>query len=125
MASFTGDGAYDQRGVSSAVAERHPGAADIVPPRSSAVPSETAEAVPTQRDYHLQFIAEHGRAAWQKVSGYAVRARAEPIIGRFKNLTSDAFRSRAEPRRATEADVAVHALNRILELGRPISVRIA
>jgi hypothetical protein len=27
--------------------------------------------------------------------------------------------------RATEVEVAVHALNRMLELGRPISVRIA
>ena len=47
VASFTGDGAYDQQGVSSAVAERHPTAAVIVPSRSTAVPSETAEAVPT------------------------------------------------------------------------------
>src|SRR3712207_3833741 len=43
VASFTGDGAYDQEGVYSGVATRHPAAAVIVPPRSSAVPSETAE----------------------------------------------------------------------------------
>jgi len=70
VASFTADGAYDQDGVSAAVAERHPAAAIIVPPRSTAVPSETAETAPTQRDRHLQSIAEHGRAAWQKASGY-------------------------------------------------------
>jgi hypothetical protein len=34
-------------------------------------------------------------------------------------------RSRKDERRATEVDVGVHALNRMLELGRPISVRIA
>ena len=33
--------------------------------------------------------------------------------------------SRTDRRRATEVDVAVHALNRMLEFGRPISVRIA
>ena len=54
------DGAYDQEGVAAAVAERHPEAAVIVPPRSTAVPSETAETAPTQRDRHLQRIAEHG-----------------------------------------------------------------
>src|SRR4051812_25709539 len=43
VASFTGDGAYDQQVVSTAVAERHPAAAVIVPPRSTAVPGETAE----------------------------------------------------------------------------------
>jgi len=34
VASFTADGAYDQEGVAAAVAERHPEAAIIVPPRS-------------------------------------------------------------------------------------------
>jgi hypothetical protein len=53
VSSFTADGAYDQDGVSAAVAERHPEAAIIVPPRSTAVPSETAETAPTQRDRHL------------------------------------------------------------------------
>jgi len=54
VASFTADGAYDQESVSNAVAERHPKAAVIVPPRSAAVPSETAATAPTQRDRHLQ-----------------------------------------------------------------------
>src|SRR3954453_19033324 len=77
LASFTADGAYDQEGVAAAIAARHPEAAVIVPPRSTAVPSETAETAPTQRDRHLQCIAEHGRAAWQKASGYNIRARIE------------------------------------------------
>jgi hypothetical protein len=125
VASFTADGAYDQDGVSTAVAERHPEAAIIVPPRSTAVPSETAETEPTQRDRHLHSIAKHGRTAWQKASGYTKRARAEAAIGRFKQVIGDGLRSRTDRRRATEVDVAVHALNRMLELGRPISVRIA
>jgi hypothetical protein len=125
VASFTADGAYDQDGVSAAVAERHPEAVVIVPPRSTAVPSETAETEPTQRDRHLRFITEHGRAAWQKASGYTTRARAEAGIGRFKRVIGDGLRSRTDQHRATELEVAVHALNRMLELGRPICVRIA
>jgi Transposase DDE domain len=125
VASFTADGAYDQEGVAAAVAERHPEAVVIVPPRSTAVPSETAATAPTQRDRHLQCITEHGRAAWQKASGYNIRARVEAAIGRFKQMIGDGLRSRTDQHRATEVDVAVHALNRMLELGRPISVRIA
>jgi Transposase DDE domain len=53
VAAFTGDGAYDQEGVYASVAASHPNAWVIVPPRSSAVPSETAETAPTQRDRHL------------------------------------------------------------------------
>ena len=125
IASFTGDGAYDQDGVYTSVAERHPAAAIIVPPRATAVPSRTAETAPTQRDRHLDLIAEKGRMGWQKASGYNWRARAEATIGRFKRVIGDGLRSHTEERRATEMDVAVHVLNRMLELGRPESGRIA
>ena len=53
------------------------GAAVVVPPRSTAVPSPSAETDPTQRDRHLQTIAERGRMGWQKASGYNQRAKAE------------------------------------------------
>src|SRR5215216_7585281 len=49
VASVTGDGAYDQDGVYTSVAQRHPDAAVIVPPRSTAVPSQMAQTAPTQR----------------------------------------------------------------------------
>ena len=77
IASFTGDGAYDQESVYAGVAERHPEASVVVPPRSTAVPSDTAETAPTQRDRHLQLIAEKGRMGWQRASGYNRRARIE------------------------------------------------
>jgi hypothetical protein len=125
VASFTGDGAYDQDGVYASVAERHPGAAVVVPPRATAVPSQTAEHAPTQRDRHLQLIAERGRRAWQTASGYTKRARAEAAIGRWKQVIGDRLRAHTDERRATEVDVAVYVLNRMLELGRPNYVRIA
>jgi hypothetical protein len=124
IASFTGDGAYDQEGVYASVAERHPEAAIIVPPRATAVPSQTAESAPTQRDRHLQLIAEQGRMGWQKASGYTNRARAETAISRYKRVIGDELRSHTDERRATEMDVAVHVLNRMLELGRPNYVRV-
>ena len=46
-------------------------------------------------------------------------------MSRFKQVIGDGLRSRTDERRATEVDVAVHTLNRMLELGRPISARIA
>src|SRR3954449_2372206 len=49
VASFTGDGAYDQEGVYASIAERHPDARVIVPPRSGAVPSKTAATAPKRR----------------------------------------------------------------------------
>src|SRR3954464_7919096 len=125
VASVIGDGAYDQEGVYASVGERHPEAAVIVPPRATAVPSATAETAPTQRDRHLERIAEKGRMGWQTASGYTKRARAEAAIGRFKRVIGDGLRVHTDERRATEMDVAVQVLNRMLELGRPNYVRIA
>src|SRR4051794_40264199 len=102
-----------------AVINRDPDAAVIVPPRATAVPSETAGTALTQRDRHLQGIADKGRLGWQKLSGYTKRSRVEAAIGRYKQVIGDALRCHKDGRRATEAGVAVHVLNRMLELGRP------
>ncbi len=125
VASFTGDGAYDRDDVYAAVAARHPDAAVIVPPRSSAVPSEVAETAPTQRDAHPQCIAERGRMGWQRASGYNWRAVVEADVSRWKRVIGDGLRSQTDGRQATEVAIAAEVLNRMLDLGRPEYVRIA
>jgi hypothetical protein len=87
--------------------------------------SETAETAPTQRARHLQLIAERGRMGWQKASGYNWRALVEGDISRYKRVIGDALRSRTDTRQATEVIIAARALNRMSELGRPESVRVA
>ncbi len=89
VAAFTADGAYDQESVYAGVAQRHPDAAVVVPPRSTAVPSETAASAPTQRDRHLQCIAEHGRmggaaeGSARAARGMAAEGgRSDPVITR-------------------------------------------
>jgi transposase len=123
VSSVTADGAYDQDGVYADVTDRHPDAAVIVPPRCTAVLSDTAATAPTQRDRHLQCIAETGRMSWQKASGYNKRAKVEAAIARWKQVVGDELRSRRDERRVIEVDVAVHVLNRMLELGRPSYIR--
>ena len=122
VASFTADGACAPEGVAAAVAERNPEAAIIVPPRSTAVPSEAAATAHTERHRTMQGIDKQGRATWQKASSYTKRARAEAAIGRFKRVLGGGLRARTDQRRRTEVDVAVHILNRMLALGCPISV---
>jgi hypothetical protein len=63
--------------------------------------------------------------AWQKASGYVTRARAEATIGRYKQVIGDGLRSRTDAARATEVDVSVHALHRMLDFGHPSYVRVA
>ena len=125
LASFTADGAYDQDRVYETIAERHPDAAVIVPPRATAVPGPSATPAPTQRDRHIQEIVAHGRMGWQKSSGYNLRAKVEAAIGRYKRVIGDALRSRTDQTEATEVAIAAAALNRMLEFGRPNYVRIS
>lgn len=125
LAAVIADGASDQGGVDAVVAERHPKAAVVVPPRSTAVPSTDAAATPTQRDRHLQHIAEHGRMAWQTSSRYNVRALVEAFFSRWKRVIGDGLRFRTGDRRHTEIAIAVRVLNRMLDFGRPDSVRVA
>src|SRR5829696_782061 len=87
VVSFSGDGAYDQDGVYASVGERHPEAAIIVPPCATAVPSQTAESAPTQRDRHLQLIAGQGRMGWETASGYKLPPTLDPCNTAPINLT--------------------------------------
>ena len=61
----------------------------------------------------------------RRESGYHRRALAEAAVSRYKRVIGDALRSRTDDRQATEVAIAVRALNGMLELGRPKSVRIA
>jgi hypothetical protein len=125
VASFIGDGAYDRDDVYAEVAVRHPDAAVVVPPRANAVPSDTAETAPTQRDAHLRCIAERGRIGWQRGSGYNWRALVEADVSRWKRVIGEGLRFQTDERQATEVAIAADVLNRMLDLGRPEYVRIA
>ena len=99
--------------------------AATIRPVSASVPSDTAETAPTQRDRHLQLLQGHGRMGRQAASGYDWRALVEADVSRFKRVIGDALRLCTDRRRATELVIAVGALNRMLDLGRPEYVRTA
>jgi hypothetical protein len=63
--------------------------------------------------------------ALQAASGYNKRSQVEAAMGRWKQVVGDGLRAHSDDRRRTEVAVAVHTLNRMLELGRPSYVRIA
>ena len=65
--TFIGDGADDGEPVSRAVLDHQPNAQVVVPPHKTAVCSAAGD---TQRDRYIQVIAQQGRLAWQKITGY-------------------------------------------------------
>jgi transposase len=72
------DGAYDGEPTYQTVAEHDPTATVVIPPRSTAVLGSSAE--PTQRDRHIQSLADEGRLSWQRETDYGTRSRAETAM---------------------------------------------
>ena len=120
-ASVTADGAYDGEAIYDAVAERHPSATVIIPPRATSVAGETTA---TQRDQHLAMIDEHGRMAWQRRSGYNQRSLVQTAMFRYKTIIGRRLQARTLSNQKTEAKIGCNVLNRMARLGMPASARI-
>jgi hypothetical protein len=127
IASVNADGAYDGEPVYQAIASRQPDPPPdiVIPPRASAVASTGDADAPSRRDRHIRFIAERGRMAWQKATGYGRRSLAETAVGRYKALIGPRLRARGLPAQQGEAAIAVGVLNRMIRTAKPISVRVA
>ena len=80
-------------------------------------------AAQTPRDRHIQLIAEQGRMAWQRATGYGRRSLVETAIGRYKHLIGPTLRARTLPGQQGEAAIAIAALNRMIRTAKPVSVR--
>ena len=79
---------------------------------------------PEQKCFRIaqpQSTADHSRAC--------VNAWTESLpssqIGRWKRVIGDALRFHTDEAQAAEVAIAVEVLNRMLDLGRPNSVRVA
>lgn len=119
--TFMGDGAYDGDPVSQAVLDKQPDAKVVVPPHKTAVVSAAGD---TQRDAHIQTIANLGRMAWQKITGYNMRNYVELAVQRYKRIFGNTMKARALPQQKTEAGISASALNIMTNLGMPRSVKV-
>lgn len=117
------DGAYDGDPIYQTIAARDAGAKVVIPPRATAVLSNAAETAPTQRDRHIQTIAERGRLDWQRQTAYGQRAKAETAMARYKRILGDHLHARTLAGQQAEATIGVDVLNRMSAQTRPNSVR--
>ncbi len=83
-----------------------------------------ATAQQTPRDRHTRLIAERGRIAWQQATNYGRRSLGETAIGRYKHRIGPTLRARSLPGQQGVVALAVQALNRMIRIVKPVSVRV-
>jgi hypothetical protein len=98
-----------------------PNAQVVIPPHKTAVLSTAGD---TQRDHHIESIAQQGHLAWKRITGYNLRNYAELAMQRYKRIFGNTMKVRALPQQKTEAWSSVSALKRMTNLGMPVSVKV-
>jgi len=119
--SFTGDGAYDKVKVRKRLPK---GVKQIIPPQHNAVKSKGDKAYLNSRDEDLEIIAKRGRKQWKIDVGYHKRSLAETAMLRYKTIVGAGLQSRNERNQEVEAMLSCSILNKMLQLAKPISIKI-
>lgn len=120
----SGDGAYDTTECHNTIADR--GAKPAIPPRKNAVIRQhgNRKAPPHPRDEALRAIRKHGRKKWKQDARYHRRSLAETAMFRHKTAFGGKVHSRKFENQATELLCQCAMLNRMIQLGKPVSVPI-
>ena len=117
----TADPAYDTLAFYGATGAR--GTRVVVPPTKTASLSRRG-ARSGARDRTIRRVQALGRRRWKKASGSHQHARVENAFFRYTSIVGDCLRARSSSGQRREAVLACHVLNRMTELGRPVSYRI-
>jgi hypothetical protein len=121
---FVGDGIFDREPVYEAVQQHSSGASVIVLPRKDAVLSNSSTGVLSQRNEHISEIEKMGRPEWRRQSGYYFQSHVENTFSRFKEIIGGRLRSKHDEAQKREALIGCAILNKMLEIGRPVSYQV-
>ena len=119
------DGAYDQAHCYEALQKL--GAKAGIPPRKNAKIWQhgNRQAPAHPRDENLRSIRHQGRKKWKQQSNYHRRSIAETTMSRAKAIFGGVVRSRKFDNQATELLLQCSALNRMIQLAKPESVKLS
>ena len=121
LVRVTADAAYDTVAVYETAGAR--GATVVVPPARTANVSGHGPRSPA-RDRTITLVKTLGRRQWKKASGYHRQGRVENTFFRYKSIIGDGLRARSPAGQGSEVVLGCEILNRMTELGRPVSYRI-
>ena len=99
------------------------GATVVIPPARTANVSGHGPRSPA-RDRTITVVKQLGRRRWKKTSGYHRQSRVENTFFRDTSIIGDGLRARSPTGQGSEVVLGCEILNRMTELGRPVSYRI-
>ena len=119
---FVGDRIYDQEAVYEAVDHHSQGAEVIIPPKKDALLSNNPIIIgSSQRDCHIAEVRSKGLSEWKRQSGYYLQSHVENAFYRYKRIIGGRLRAKNEDAQKQEAAIGCAILNRMLEMGEPLS----
>ena len=121
LVRVTADAASDTVAIDETALAR--GATVVVPPARTATVSGHGPRSPA-RDRTITWVKTLGRRQWKKASGYHRQGRVENTFFRDTSIIGDGLRARSPAGQGSEVVLGCEILNRMTELGRPVSYRL-
>ncbi|MFZ1703108.1 MAG: IS5 family transposase [Saprospiraceae bacterium] len=118
--SVAADGAYDKTKFRCKIPSQ---IIQLIPPRKNAIIS--TEDKLDQRNDAINRIAEIGREKWKEEVGYHIRSKSEVNMFRYKIIFTEKMKSRKTRFEETEVKIKSKILNKFVELGMPMSVKVS
>ena len=106
-----------------AVDETARGATVVIPPPRTAIVSGHGLRSPT-RDRTITLAKTLGRRRWKQASAYHRQGRVENTCFRYTSIIDDGLRAQSSAGQGSEVVLGCEILNRMTEVGRPVSYRI-
>ena len=117
---FLGDPGYDGNDVYQLLKKQ--GMKPVIRPPNSPVMIQSVNKDKTERDEAVQYQQNKGYQTWRVKNNYGRRERAENTFFRFKTSFGSKFLSREDQNMTKEMSIKCHLLNKMFEIGKPISI---
>lgn len=117
---ISADGAYDTFDIHNYLKEKKIHA--VIPPQKNAkIKHPEMEESPLLRDQHIQEIEQTSRKEWKIKHNYHRRSLSETAMFRIKQIFGNQLKNRKFEHQATEAFIRCATLNKMTQLGMPLS----
>lgn len=122
VGSLRGDGGYDKHAFRRLLESKN--VRQIIPPQHNAVINNSGLQHLRERNKAIKNIATIGREKWKKENSYHQRSKIETAMFRYKTIIGDQLAARKESHQQTEVAIGCKILNIMLQVTKPISIKI-